>query len=415
MGSSPKSITSIQSYALAQRPNQSLSVENNTVQVREVSSKDSNTRNHISVTRINQTQFQSQNGRKLKRKRKSNYLTVNGHVTIDRLPYDHVFTSWSSDSIEIEEKEIQQSKKSLINVTIQGSDDRQENFSCLTAKGYISIERVSKDELPLFSRSNNENSILQKQVQRNSKLKPVTEKQVSVTHIKPSELQLSPIYKEEEHKKNQEYLTVNGHVTVGHTSKDELTITSGNNYNPTTQYDVQNAPQNYVRISRRNLTENELKPSFHNSCALNKNGHHGATQNHVTVKIGTKFDSPIPPVINVNSSDKRQSQQQFKTQVSITHINPSQLELASIHKEEVHIKNHEYLTANRHATANGALKSDLLASQNVDELITKLNESTVMANVATANEKRVTKNENRSEIDANSVNIRLSTVSNSSI
>ncbi|CAF1639371.1 unnamed protein product [Rotaria magnacalcarata] len=270
MGSSPKSITSIQSYTLAQRPNQSLSVENNTVQVREVSSKDSNTRNHISVTRINQTQFQSQNGRKLKRKRKSNYLTVNGHVTIDRLPYDHVFTSWSSDSIEIEEKEIQQSKKSLINVTIQGSDDRQENFSCLTAKGYISIERVSKDELPLFSRSNNENSILQKQVH----------------------------------------------------------------------------------------------------CALNQNGHYGATQNHVTVKIGTKFDSSIPPVINVNSSDKRQSQQQFKTQVSITHINPSQLELASIHKEEVHKKNHEYLTANRHATVNGALKSDLLASQNVGELIT---------------------------------------------
>ncbi|CAF4309212.1 unnamed protein product [Rotaria socialis] len=428
---------------VAQRPNQSLSVENNTVQV------------------------QSQNERKLKRKRKSNYLTANGHVTIDRLPYDDVFTSWSSDSIEIEEEEVQQSKRSLINVTIQDSDDRQENLRCLPEKGHISIERVPKDELPLSSRSSNENSILQKQVQqinqhdvrvshvssselpslhkismsnrksdyftvqghvivssgspidftvsskshkkgsRDTKLKPVTEKQkeeerkknqeyltvhghvtvdhpfkdelrttesssynpivnnsaqnhtqnkIIVSHVPSSELQSSPrkndilkmngdylssqnhaivkkvakddspfsrsidnniissMYKEEERINNQEYLTAHSHVTVGHASKDELTIASGNNYNPTIQYEAQNAPQNYVRIRHRNLTENEFQPSFHESCALNKNGHYSATQNHVTVKIGAKVDSSVLSVINVNSSDKREPQQRFKPQ-----------------------------------------------------------------------------------------------------
>ncbi|CAF4435449.1 unnamed protein product [Rotaria socialis] len=387
----------------------------------------------------------------LKKKRKSNYLTANGHVTIDRLPYDDVFTSWSSDSIEIEEEEVQQSKRSLINVTIQDSDDRQENLRCLPEKGHISIERVPKDELPLSSRSSNENSILQKQVQqinqhdvrvshvsstglpslhkismsnrksdyftvqghvivssgspidftisskshkkgsRDTKLKPVTEKQkeeerkknqeyltvhghvtvdhpfkdelrttesssynpivnnsaqnhtqnkIIVSHVPSSELQSSPrkndilkmngdylssqnhaivkkvakddspfsrsidnniissMYKEEERINNQEYLTAHSHVTVGHASKDELTIASGNNYNPTIQYEAQNAPQNYVRIRHRNLTENEFQPSFHESCALNKNGHYSATQNHVTVKIGAKVDSSVLSVIN---------------------------------------------------------------------------------------------------------------------
>ncbi|CAF4654905.1 unnamed protein product [Rotaria socialis] len=414
--------------------------------------------------------------KKLKRKRKSNYLTANGHVTIDRLPYDDVFTSWSSDSIEIEEEEVQQSKRSLINVTIQDSDDRQENLRCLPEKGHISIERVPKDELPLSSRSSNENSILQKQVQqinqhdvrvshvsstglpslhkismsnrksdyftvqghvivssgspidftvsskshkkgsRDTKLKPVTEKQkeeerkknqeyltvhghvtvdhpfkdelrttesssynpivnnsaqnhtqnkiivshvpsselqssprkndilkmngdylssqnhaivkkvakddspfsrsidnniskeresqqllqnqVIFSHINPRDLQVSSMYKEEERINNQEYLTAHSHVTVGHASKDELTIASGNNYNPTIQYEAQNASQNYVRIRHRNLTENEFQPSFHESCALNKNGHYSATQNHVTVKIGAKVDSSVLSVIN---------------------------------------------------------------------------------------------------------------------
>ncbi|CAF4523603.1 unnamed protein product, partial [Rotaria socialis] len=333
---------------------------------------------------------QSQDDRKLKRKRKSNYLTANGHVTIDRLPYDDVFTSWSSDSIEIEEEEVQQSKRSLINVTIQDSDDRQENLRCLPEKGHISIERVPKDELPLSSRSSNENSILQKQVQQinqhdvrvshkeeerkknqeyltvhghvtvdhpfkdelrtteSSSYNPIvnnsaqnhTQNKIIVSHVPSSELQSSPrkndilkmngdylssqnhaivkkvakddspfsrsidnniissMYKEEERINNQEYLTAHSHVTVGHASKDELTIASGNNYNPTIQYEAQNAPQNYVRIRHRNLTENEFQPSFHESCALNKNGHYSATQNHVTVKIGAKVDSSVLSVIN---------------------------------------------------------------------------------------------------------------------
>ncbi|CAM4904372.1 unnamed protein product [Rotaria socialis] len=364
----------------------------------------------------------------LKKKRKSNYLTANGHVTIDRLPYDDVFTSWSSDSIEIEEEEVQQSKRSLINVTIQDSDDRQENLRCLPEKGHISIERVPKDELPLSSRSSNENSILQKQVQQinqhdvrvshkeeerkknqeyltvhghvtvdhpfkdelrtteSSSYNPIvnnsaqnhTQNKIIVSHVPSSELQSSPrkndilkmngdylssqnhaivkkvakddspfsrsidnniissMYKEEERINNQEYLTAHSHVTVGHASKDELTIASGNNYNPTIQYEAQNAPQNYVRIRHRNLTENEFQPSFHESCALNKNGHYSATQNHVTVKIGAKVDSSVLSVIN----------------------------------EEVRIKNQQYLAANRQVTINGALKSDLLAPQNVGELIT---------------------------------------------
>ncbi|CAF3516020.1 unnamed protein product [Rotaria socialis] len=124
------------------------------------------------------------------------------------------------------------------------------------------------------------------------------------------------MYKEEERINNQEYLTAHSHVTVGHASKDELTIASGNNYNPTIQYEAQNAPQNYVRIRHRNLTENEFQPSFHESCALNKNGHYSATQNHVTVKIGAKVDSSVLSVINVNSSDKREPQQRFKPQVN---------------------------------------------------------------------------------------------------
>lgn len=145
-------------------------------------------------------------------KKKQDYLTAHGHVSVDHP---------SKSAIEKTQNNIKMGHVSFSN--LQSYQSKSKTSKC-------SNHHMAKQIHVYVTGDPRVHAFLSAVIDHNNKKKQVAPRQVKnqiqVTHVNPTGIQFFTMCKEtEEQKKNQEYITAHGHVSIRRVSKQELLTT----------------------------------------------------------------------------------------------------------------------------------------------------------------------------------------------
>lgn len=136
----------------------------------------------------------------------------------------------------------------------RGTKKRKWKDEYLTAQGHVTVNSGIKSNPSISETSSKDSSSGSTQLQNNVK-------RITVTHISPNEFDLSPIHNENAYKKNFDHQATQPHVTVSYASKEDVSTVSGNKYNSTTLNETQTLNYKNIRVSQVNPSEVESSPA----------------------------------------------------------------------------------------------------------------------------------------------------------